>query len=318
MTRPITPSYLTGIDCESKKDVMDDFYTWWDPACGIYGISESVKRALDEDAQKKRSIAYILAQRKCRGYSRPIKIMNPEKDYPLEPNSRWAMGTVDNLFAEYPKSTAQVIDEAFYNITRLALHPSDVIEISNKSCFLAYAHDNISRIYMIDQLKHLGLITMLNQSGDGSTFTVNAQGWKSVSEMERENKGNSDQAFVAMWFDPTMVEYFEKGILLSVNRDCGYVCKRIDLKEHNNKICDEIVTEIRRSRFVIADFSGNRGGVYYEAGFAHGLGIPVIWTVHKDHLSKVHFDTRQYNHIVYETPDELRTMLTNRIRATIY
>jgi hypothetical protein len=55
---------------------------------------------------------------------------------------------------------------------------------------------------------------------------------------------------------------------------------------HNNKIDDEIVAEIRRSKFLLADFTCEkekvRGGVYFEAGFGMRLGIPVIWTVAKD------------------------------------
>ena len=55
---------------------------------------------------------------------------------------------------------------------------------------------------------------------------------------------------------------------------------RIDQKEHLNRIDDEIIAEIRRTRFLVADCTqgetGPRGGVYYEAGFAHGLKIPVV------------------------------------------
>lgn len=46
----------------------------------------------------------------------------------------------------------------------------------------------------------------------------------------------------------------------------------IGSKEHSNKIDDEIIGEIRRSAFIVADFTGHRGGVYFEAGFAMGLG----------------------------------------------
>jgi hypothetical protein len=60
-----------------------------------------------------------------------------------------------------------------------------------------------------------------------------------------------------------------------------------------------------------------RGGVYFEAGLAQGLGLPVIWTVHKDNVDNLHFDTRQYNHIVYIDPQDLRVQLYNRIAATI-
>lgn len=55
--------------------------------------------------------------------------------------------------------------------------------------------------------------------------------------------------------------------------------------------------EIRRSRFLVADFThdkkqGARGSVYYEAGFAHGLNIPVIFTARDG--TKPHFDTSAY------------------------
>ena len=104
-------------------------------------------------------------------------------------------------------------------------------------------------------------------------------------------------------------------------REAGYEPVRIDQKEHVNKIDDEIISEIRRSRFVVADFthghSGARGGVYYEAGFAHGLNIPVIFSCREDVLQRVHFDTRQYNHLVWKTAQELRSKLVNRIAAVI-
>lgn len=51
---------------------------------------------------------------------------------------------------------------------------------------------------------------------------------------------------------------------------------------------------IRSCRFLVADAFGERTAVYYEAGFAGGLGKLVIWTCQKDELAKVSFDTRQY------------------------
>ncbi len=131
---------------------------------------------------------------------------------------------------------------------------------------------------------------------------------------------DSSQAFVAMWFDDTMKAASDQGIEPAVE-DAGYKPIRIDQKEHINKIDDEIVAEIRRSRFLVADFThgkdGPRGGVYYEAGFAHGLGIPVIFTCREDAVNTLHFDTNHYNHIVWTTPEELRQKLKNRILAVI-
>lgn len=131
---------------------------------------------------------------------------------------------------------------------------------------------------------------------------------------------DSKQAFVAMWFDDSMKTAYESGVALAID-DAGYEPLRIDRKEHVNKIDDEIIAEIRRSRFLVADFthgdSGARGGVYYEAGFAHGLNVPVIFTCREDSISKVHFDTRQYNHITWKSPQELRIRLARRIAAVI-
>ena len=128
------------------------------------------------------------------------------------------------------------------------------------------------------------------------------------------------QAFIAMWFDQSMDDAYEKAIVPAVE-EMGYEPIRIDKKSHNNKIDDEIIMEIKRSRFLVADFSqggdGARGGVYYEAGFAHGFDIPIIFTCRKEDVEKLHFDTRQFNHIVWKDKNDLKEQLKNRIGATI-
>jgi hypothetical protein len=45
--------------------------------------------------------------------------------------------------------------------------------------------------------------------------------------------------------------------------------------------------------------------------------MPLIWTCHADDIASAHFDTRQYNHITWHTPQELRARLEDRIRATL-
>ena len=124
----------------------------------------------------------------------------------------------------------------------------------------------------------------------------------------------SSQAFMAMWFDPEMKEAYDKGFKVAIDGS-GYSPLRIDRKEHDRKIDDEIIAEIRRSAFVVADFTEHRGGVYYEAGFAHGLGRRVIFTCKEDHMSKLHFDVRQYNTIGWNTPQDIVAPLHNRILA---
>ena len=148
--------------------------------------------------------------------------------------------------------------------------------------------------------------------------TVTVAGYNHIAE--QETNIDSSQAFVAMWFDDSMAECYENGIEPGI-RDAGYKPIRIDRKEHINKIDDEIIAEIRRSRFVVADFTqgpdGARGGVYYEAGFAHGLDLPVIFTCRQDSVGQLHFDTSHYNHLIWADYSELRAKLRNRILAVI-
>jgi nucleoside 2-deoxyribosyltransferase len=99
--------------------------------------------------------------------------------------------------------------------------------------------------------------------------------------------------------------------------DLGYIPVRIDKKEHNNEISGEILNEIKNSYFIIADVTGQRNGVYFEAGFAKGHNKPVIWCCAKKEEKSVHFDTRQYNHIFWENEQQLYEKLKDRILGTI-
>lgn len=133
----------------------------------------------------------------------------------------------------------------------------------------------------------------VEQWGGGWQYRVTVDG-HSFLENQRTAQV-SGQAFVAMWFDPSMDTVYTEGIKPAI-RGAGYEPLRIDGVEHINRIDDEIIREIRRSRFVVADFTsgsdGARGSVYYEAGFAHGLGIPVIPTCRRDQNRDIAFDTR--------------------------
>ncbi len=173
--------------------------------------------------------------------------------------------------------------------------------------------------FLLDYLSGTGHIerTRTNNATQGCILTV--PGIKRLSELDGINT-ESQQAFVAMWFDESTNDLWSDGIEPAVNA-AGYNPIRIDKQHHANKICDEIVAEIKRSRFLVADFtfgeSGARGGVYYEAGFAHGLGLDVIFCCHSDCMSALHFDTRQYNHIEWKDPAALREELTARICAVV-
>ena len=82
-------------------------------------------------------------------------------------------------------------------------------------------------------------------------------------------------------------------------------------------ISDRIIVEVRRAQFTVADVTHHSNGVYFEAGFAMALGRQVIWICRETDFEKLQFDTRQFKHIKWSEPADLRVNLAARIRATI-
>jgi hypothetical protein len=143
---------------------------------------------------------------------------------------------------------------------------------------------------------------------------VTIDGWR---RLEPGPGGVQGRCFVAMSFHPSLLVAYTDGIYPALKPDCQLDPIRLDREEHNDRIDDRIMVEIRRAQFTVADVTLQRPGVYFEAGFAMGLGRPVIWTCREDDFENVHFDTRQYNHVVWSDPADLRVKLATRVQATI-
>lgn len=134
-------------------------------------------------------------------------------------------------------------------------------------------------------------------------------------------KTNSNKIFMAFHFTRDMKEEFEDTVKRAVtdasNGKLEAVRVSSSTTEHNTKIDDELISMLKASKAVIADFTGQRNAVYYEAGYAMGMGIPVIWTCRKSDVDSLSFDTRQYPHIIWENEKDLYKQVSNRIKAKI-
>jgi hypothetical protein len=166
---------------------------------------------------------------------------------------------------------------------------------------------------LVDILQSEGLIIVHDMMGDVIQITPRGL----IQAEQNSGAGRpSAQGFVAMSFDPAMNDAYLSGFDVGI-RIAGYRPLRIDRKEHINGISDEILSEIRRSRFLVADYTHMNNGVYFEAGVAVGLGIPVIATCRSDHLTSLHFDIRHINTLRWDEPTQLAADLGRRISAVI-
>ena len=146
-------------------------------------------------------------------------------------------------------------------------------------------------------------------------YRLTVAGLLRIEEMSAGG-GASAQGFVAMNFADEMNDAWTNGFDPAI-RAAGFRPRRIDRKDYVGGIADEIMAEIRASRFVVADYTGHRPGVYFEAGFALGLGLRVIPTCRADEVDDLHFDVKHLNTLLWKSPAELVEGLSRRIRAVI-
>ncbi|WP_419921972.1 hypothetical protein [Candidatus Poriferisodalis sp.] len=204
-----------------------------------------------------------------------------------------------------------------YDQTRIAGQELEYVDGDTHLLLYSESTDWDEVPFLLNYLEAAGLITVTGTYGH-CKVVLTVDGFEHIAGSRRAV--DSDMAFVAMWFDDSTNDLFECGIRPAIEH-AGYRPRRIDQVATLNKIDDQIIAEIKRSRFLVADFThgdeGVRGSVYYEAGFAHGLGIPVIFTGDKQQTNKLQFDTRQYPHILWSDHTELRSELANRIEALL-
>jgi len=169
--------------------------------------------------------------------------------------------------------------------------------------------------YFIRMLKSLGLVEDGEPILSAQNLCLTYRGWNRIDEL-LETQSKHNQGFIAMMFDEALFEV-EQAIKNAISK-AGYKASIIKDKQYNGQIVPEILYEIRQSDFVIADMTGNRGGVYYEAGYGLGVGKELIITVNENlEDEQPHFDIAQINQIRYSSPEELEQRLYDRIIATV-
>ena len=211
---------------------------------------------------------------------------------------------------------AQKVARAIQILNDTAEKTSEASELTQLQWLAVASASNSDELHWLiyDYLLAQGWLSQGNSDGD---VIITPHGWQEIERLQQVNLG-SRIGFIAMSFRDEFVSLYESGVAPGIAA-AGYEARRVDRIEHNDRIDDKIIASIKQSRFLVADFTVNRGGIYFEAGLALGLGLPVIWLVREDQADEVHFDNRQYNFIRWREGawDELVERLRFRIEATI-
>lgn len=309
MAAPISHCEIWGSEARGQlyTDSFQMVVDYSARAAGGYVVSYDPKPWLEvlDDSQKARLTTWLIEQRK-QGDTQPEVTAE----------------AVVNAISRRPLFAHERADRLLEFIAKTVNPISGFMRISVDDCSEALARSESTEyeeIYFL--LRYLDKNEWLETGTLGRNMfagSASVDGYRRVAEIDT-NAGHA-QAFVAMWFDDSMIHALTHGFYPGI-REAGYRPFVINRKEHSNKIEDEIEAEIRRSRFLVADFTygrgGARGSVYYEAGLAKGLDMDVIFTCRKDKMKGLHFDTSHYNHIVWTDPDGLRKKLRTRILAVV-
>jgi hypothetical protein len=268
-------------------------------ACGSYTISETllitIPTSPSENQRRFAAAAYV---RQCTDDHVPPEMLTTDL-------------YVDLLDRYPPLTSIEKVDRLLRYMAADSASPGFPVKAGQLPVYavrLRVSDEESNRLRKF--LSNSGFLEM-RQDGD----YLSPAGWRKVWQ-EHEAGVTSRRGFVAMSFKPSLNDVWEKGLKPGIE-DCGCEAIRIDRVQHNEKICDRIVAEIRGCGYLVADVTRHRQGVYFEAGLAMGLQKPVIWTCCARELGRAHFDTRQYNHIPWDTPADLREKLRDRIKATI-
>lgn len=228
---------------------------------------------------------------------------------------------LNELLRRWPRTVPERLDRCLCNLGRLSPTGGHELSIDRSETSLVFATTAQEAQFNIQSLVEYGFLAEATQSREALVVVITPEGWRRFELLTQGSRTLENPVFVAMWFGDaenksTMDDAYQTGILPAIE-EAGFRATRVDLTEHNDWIMDKVLGDIRVAPFVVADFSGNRNGVYFEAGFARGLGIPVIHTCRANDLEQAHFDTKQLNHVLWKAPADLHKTLYHRIAGTI-
>lgn len=308
-TTPETKCYL----CDKQADhsyVMDRPITIIEcRRCGKYGITrEAACTRLPSDKWK--FSAYV-REKNIQHSPMPILFSGP---ITIGPDTLPGSVAIDSIESEFPKGIADRLDRTLLNMAVMSEHYGAEVALTPDDWAVGFAKNGRELAFVVDQLIADGYLHPLGNAAMSINVTV--KGWNRVAELQRSGP-LSKQVFVAMNFASSLSDAYDNGIRPAIETDCGYSPFRVDRAQHNEDINDKIIAEMRKSKFMVADFTGHRAGVYFEAGFMMGLARTVIFTCKEGEIGEAHFDTSHRNHVIWKDAADLREKLKLRIQATI-
>ena len=207
--------------------------------------------------------------------------------------------------------------------------PGDAVDITYvKHRTLLGAVDPDAFNYMINCIEQSKLFagtverTMIDSAY--SRCSLNPLGWERFRELSTLRTA-SRYGFMAMKYNDPELEAIVRDHFAPQVKLAGFDLKRLDEGQGAGLIDDQLRLRIRQARFLVCDLTHGNRGAYWEAGYAEGLGVPVIYTCRRDvftdpkHEHHPHFDSAHWVTVPWDPsePGPAAVKLKITVRATL-
>jgi hypothetical protein len=288
------------------------------PVCGSYDISGAACDAVPHwelSDQKRAAIAFTIR----RMTDRPerarlsLEVLRQVRDTAVLPRPE------------------RLLDEAVLWLGRHSEHVGQLFAVDYPEYRSVLGVWNVAAFnFMTESLAKSPYVSALRSKGMGdaplplSGCYLTPAGWRRYTELSR-HYAESRYGFMAMKYGDSELDTIVKDHFATEVRKTDFDLRRLDEGQPAGLIDDQLRVLIRTSRFLVCDLTHGNKGAYWEAGFAEGLGKPVIYTCRRDvfddreNPNHPHFDTNHMVTVIWESADPAAAAkrLKDTIRATL-
>ena len=302
--------FICNTDCGGEPfDVLGNVTYVRCPRCGIYGIEDRALSRLPARIAQEQTAAVVLSH----FLQQQVK---EENTFILD---YLVLDTV------LENTSAPSIKEQVDNLIRIVGSEQSVpgaglqFDIVNFPARIGAATGD-TVLFLLQQLEQKGLIHAFANNERTRTVHLTLEGWEYFEELERGGVATKI-AFMAMKFGDEALNQVYESCFKPAVAFTGFELRNLAEYPRAGMIDDLLRVEIRKARFLIADLTHENRGAYWEAGYAEGLGKPVLYTCERQkwETEKTHFDTNHMQTVIWEqtAPADAAERLKAAIRATL-
>ena len=232
-----------------------------------------------------------------------------------------------------PSPTAQATNIVRFVGERVSQSGEPIERFPYKIHAIIGSLNRTAAVRLMNELAKRGTITSVSNSHyqtesgefpwppEPAGINLSLDGWAQY-ESQRRGSYESNYGFIAMQFNESDLEDFVQNVVKpTVKNATGY--DLVDMGDVATAgIIDNIMrVRIKEARFMIADLTHDNRGAYWEAGYAEGLGKPVVYIceAEKFERDKSHFDTNHCTTVPWSSddPETFRQQLSATLRRSL-